>query len=319
MSTLLAVDGGNSKTDVLVLSSDGTVLARGRGGPFVPQSAGVPAAADVLEEAVRQALGPGATPPYADRMAAYLAGADLPAEEEALAAEFGARGFARDIVVGNDTFALLRAGASGPSGVAVVCGAGINAVGVSPTGQVARFPAIGPLVGDWGGGVGLTNEVMWHAARAEDGRGGPTALVGLVTSHFGAPTVEQVAFDVYFGRLDPLRLLELTAGLFEVAAAGDEIAISLVTRMADEIVGMARVCLTRLDLLETPTEVVLGGGVLRARHPLLMDLLDARFVTHTPAAKPVVTDTPPIVGAALNGLDALGTTEEAEARLRAQF
>ncbi|MFE3450164.1 N-acetylglucosamine kinase [Nonomuraea sp. NPDC059194] len=326
MRTVLAVDGGNSKTDVALVAEDGTVLATGRGGAFMPQSAGVSAAADVVEETVRQALDPltralGApqAPPYADLMAAYLAGADLPAEEETLSDEFAARSFAGEVVVANDTFALLRAGASGPWGVAVVCGAGVNAVGVSPTGRIARFPALGKISGDWGGGLGLAEEVLWHAARAEDGRGGPTELAALVKEHYGTSTVEEVVLALHFGELEQARLHGLTPGLFRVAAAGDAIARSLVERMAEEIVVLAEVCLRRLDLLETPTEVVLGGGVLRARDPLLSELLDERFATRAPQAKVVVADVAPIVGAALNGLDRLGASEEAKARLRGHF
>ncbi|MFD1930374.1 N-acetylglucosamine kinase [Nonomuraea mangrovi] len=326
MRTVLAVDGGNSKTDVALVAEDGTVLATGRGGAFMPQSAGVSAAADVVEEAVRQALGPltralgtSEAPPYADLLAAYLAGADLPAEEETLSDEFAARSFAGEVVVGNDTFALLRAGASGPWGVAVVCGAGINAVGVSPTGQVARFPALGKISGDWGGGLGMAEEALWHAVRAEDGRGAHTELAALVKEHYGASTVEEVVLGLHFGDVDESSLHGLTPGLFRVAAAGDAIARSLVERMAEEIVVMAEVCLRRLELLETPTEVVLGGGVLRARHPMLSELLDERFAVRAPQAKPVVADVPPIVGAALSGLDRIGASEEAKTRLRAHF
>ncbi|GAA0911756.1 BadF/BadG/BcrA/BcrD ATPase family protein [Nonomuraea longicatena] len=319
VDTVVAVDGGNSKTDVLLLSVDGTILARGRSGPFTPQSTGVGHAADTVEAGVRDALGAEAAAPYADLLVAYVAGADLPAEEEALAAEFAARDLAGEVVVANDTFALLRAGASGPWGVAVVCGAGVNAVGVSPTGQVARFPSLGKISGDWGGGLDLGDETLWHAIRAEDGRGGPTALAGLVATHFGRDTVEEVVLDLHFGRLDRGRLLELTVGLFEQAAEGDRVALDLVTQMADEVVVMAEVCLRRLGLMEVPTEVVLGGGILRAREPLLTALLDERFGTRTPQAKPVVAEQPPIVGAALSALDRIGASEEAKTRLRAQF
>ncbi|MFF4191365.1 N-acetylglucosamine kinase [Nonomuraea sp. NPDC001831] len=316
---IIAVDAGNSKTHVVVLSDDGTILAQGDGGPFEPQTVGVPAAVDVVEEAVRRALGPAAAPPYADQLYAYLAGADLPVEEEALAAEFRARGMAADVVVGNDSFALLRSGASGPSGVAVVCGAGINAVGVSPTGGVARFPALGRISGDWGGGGGLAEEALWHAIRAEDGRGAPTALAGLIKEHFGTRTVEEVVLGVHFGQIERHHLTALAPKVFEAAASADAIALELVTRLADEIVVMAEVCLRRLDLLETPTEVVLGGGVLHARIPLLVAMLEERFAVRAPLAKQVIPDQPPIVGAALNGLDRIGASEEAKAHLRAQF
>ncbi|MEV4225015.1 BadF/BadG/BcrA/BcrD ATPase family protein [Nonomuraea sp. NPDC049725] len=316
---IIAVDGGNSKTDVVVLDPGGTVLARGSAGAFLPQSQGVAAAVDVVEEAIRQALGPDAAPPYADLLTAYLAGADLPVEEEALAAEFRARGTAGEVVVANDSFALLRSGASGPSGVAVVCGAGINAVGVSPAGEVARFPSLGKLSGDWGGGGGLSEEALWHAVRGEDGRGAPTALTPAIAAHFGTRTVEEAVIGLHVGRIPAERLTRFAPVVFEAAEAGDGIALGLVTRLADEVVVMAEVCLRRLGLLRTPTEVVLGGGVLRARIPLLSRMLDERFGERAPLAKQVIPRQPPIVGAALNALDRVGAGEAAEARLRASF
>ncbi|TMR91544.1 ATPase [Nonomuraea basaltis] len=311
---VLAVDGGNSKTDVALVSEDGEVVATGRSGPFVPQRDGVAAAVSVVEAAVAALPVEGF-----DHVSACLAGADLPIEEEALAREFTARGFGADVVVRNDTFALLRAGASAPWGVAVVCGAGINAVGVSPTGAVARFPALGRVSGDWGGGHGVAEEALWHAIRAEDGRGAPTALAGLVTSHFGTRTVEELVLELHFGRLDEGRLHELTPGVFAMAAAGDAVARSLVERQAEEVAVMAEVCLRRLDLLETPAEVVLGGGLLTARDPLMTSLLDAAFALRAPRAKLVVADAPPVMGAALLGLEHLGAAEAAKDRLRARY
>ncbi|MFC3984830.1 N-acetylglucosamine kinase [Streptosporangium jomthongense] len=316
MVNVLAVDGGNSKTDVVLLNELGEILARGRGGPFAPQSEGVGPATDVIERVVRQAIG---FTGRADHLVTFLAGVDLPEEERAIEAEISGRALARDVVVRNDTFALLRSGASGPWGVAVVCGAGINAVGVAPSGRVARFLSLGAISGDWGGGLGLSSETLWHAARAEDGRGAPTGLAELVRSHFGADTVERVVIDLHLGALGRERLLELTPGLFRVAADGDEIARALVSRLADEVATMAQVCLTRLDLLGTPTEVVLGGGVLRARDLLLTTLLDERFAARMPLAERVVAELPPVVGAALSALDHIGAGEDAKARLLGQF
>ncbi|MEV0237278.1 BadF/BadG/BcrA/BcrD ATPase family protein [Nonomuraea sp. NPDC050786] len=313
---VLAVDGGNSKTDVAVVSEDGEVLATGRAGGFAPQRDGVAAAVSVVEEALATLPRPAGG---FDHVSACLAGADLPVEEEALARELAARGLGGDVVVRNDTFALLRAGASAAWGVAVVCGAGINAVGVSPAGAVARFPALGRISGDWGGGQGLAEEALWYAARAEDGRGVPTALTGLITAHFGTATVEELVLEVHFGRLAEDRLHELSPGVLAVAAEGDAVARALVERQAEEVTVLAEVCLRRLDLLETPVEVVLGGGMLTARDPLLMSLLDSGFAVRAPRAKLVLADVPPIVGAALLGLEHLGVTEAAKTRLRARY
>ncbi|MEV4178542.1 BadF/BadG/BcrA/BcrD ATPase family protein [Nonomuraea sp. NPDC049709] len=316
---VLAVDGGNSKTDVVVVSEHGEVLATGRAGPFTPQRDGVAAAVDVVAAALTTLPVNGRPMDGFDHMSACLAGADLPLEEEALAREFAARGFAGDVVVRNDTFALLRAGASAPWGVAVVCGAGINAVGVSPGGAVARFPALGRISGDWGGGQSLAEEALWHAARAEDGRGEPTALTGVVTAHFGTATVEELVLALHFGRVPEDRLHELSPGVLAAAGDGDAVAGALVARQAEEVTVMAQVCLRRLGLLETPVEVVLGGGLLTARDPLLTSLLNAGFALRAPRAKVVVAELPPVMGAALLGLERLGASEAAKARLRGHY
>nr|WP_221474505.1 BadF/BadG/BcrA/BcrD ATPase family protein [Planomonospora venezuelensis] len=314
----MAVDGGNSKTDLALVAGDGTVLATGRTGPFVPQSAGVSAAADVVERGAG-ALRDGMAAPYADVMAAFLAGADFPPEEEALRAEFRARGCAGEVSVANDAFAVLRAGASQPWGVVVVCGAGMNAAGVSPSGEVARFPALGRRSGDWGGGEDLADLVLWHAARMEDGRGPATALAELVVTHFGTTGVAEVVLALHFGELDPVRLHELVPGLFAVAADGDSVARGVVARQAEEVAVMAEVCLERLDLLDTPAEVVLGGSVLTARDPYMHGLIEAAVGAAAPLARVVVGSLPPVAGAALAGLDLLGAAETARTRVREHF
>ena len=106
---------------------------------------------------------------------ACLANADLPEEEAEHATAVQAQAWSPTATVVNDTFAILRSGLSDQDpphwGVAVVCGAGINAVGVAPDGRVTRYLALGTISGDWGGGYGLGLEVLWHAIRAEDGRG----------------------------------------------------------------------------------------------------------------------------------------------------
>jgi predicted NBD/HSP70 family sugar kinase len=65
-----------------------------------------------------------------------------------------------------------------------------------------------------------------------------------------------------------------------------------------------------------PPDVVLGGGVLQARNELLLGAIDAGLeridVPHTLT----VVDAPPVVGAALRALDALGAAPSAHLRLR---
>ncbi|MDY0815041.1 N-acetylglucosamine kinase [Kitasatospora purpeofusca] len=323
LTGVLAIDAGNSKTDVALVGADGRVLGSARGGGFTPQKTGSAAAvaglAPLVEEAAAAAGLTGWTGPLTSHVSACLANADLPVEEEGLRVALESHPWGVSNTVVNDTFGLLRAGTDGPRGVAVVCGAGINCVGLLPDGRTARFPALGELTGDWGGGSGLAVSSMWHAVRAEDGRGAPTALASAIAEHFGLPSAVAVAEAVHLGHLPFARLHEIVRVLFAVAREGDRAALELIDRQADEITRLALVALRRLDLLDTPTPVVLGGGVLAARQSLLLDNVTARLAREAPLAEPRVVVAPPVLGAVLLGLDHLRAGPQAQEQARRAY
>ncbi|MFF8836701.1 N-acetylglucosamine kinase [Streptomyces sp. NPDC015130] len=320
--TLLAVDAGNSKTDVAVVARDGTVLGAARGGGFQPPLVGVETAVDALAEIVGRAWeaagGAGLTPSFA-HVTACLANADLPVEEEGLRAALVARAWSRSVRVHNDTFAILRAGLDEPRGVAVVCGAGINCVGMTPDGRTARFPAIGKLSGDWGGGAGLAEEALWYAARGEDGRGEPTELTRALPAHFGLESMYALIEAVHLGRIAFHRRHELTPVLFRVSTGGDPVALALVHRLAEEVAAMAAVALGRLGLLDEEAPVMLGGSVLAARHPQLEDRLVELLGARAPKATIGFVTAPPVLGAGLLALDEVAADPAAAARLREHY
>lgn len=318
--SVVAIDAGNSKTDVALIGEDGTVLSTARGGGFQPPVVGVEAAIDVLAAALDRAVAELLYPPTrSGHVSACLANADLPVEEAELAVALESRGWGSSVEVRNDTFAILRAGVDEPRGVAVVCGAGINCVGMTPDGRTARFPAIGRISGDWGGGSGLAEEALWFAARAEDGRGEPSELARALPGHFGLDSMYALIEALHRGGIPSARRHELTPVLFATAAGGDPVALALVERLADEVVAMASVALRRLGLLEEEVPVLLGGSVLAACHPQLNDRIAELLASRAPKAEVRVVSEPPVLGAALLGLDRTGAAPEVHRRLRAQY
>jgi len=320
---VLAIDGGNSKTDAALVAADGSVLAMARGPGSSPPTSGFEPSLAVLRTLVEKACADAAISldghPIAQRVEAYLAGADLPVEEEGLQAAIAAMGWGLDTRVRNDTFALLRTGCRDRWGVAVVCGAGINCVGVAPDGTATGFPALGMWSGDWGGGYGLGEQALWWAARAEDGRGPHTALEQAVADHFDRGSIAEVTAAFHLREFASVRLRELVSVIFTCADAEDPVADRLVARMAEEIVLLGTVVLRRLGLEDESAVIVLGGGVLTAGSRRLLDAVFAGFARQTPKAVPRLVDVPPIVGAALLGLDELGADPAAEDHLREQF
>ena len=319
---VLAIDGGNSKTDLALVRADGEVLALARGPLSSPHHLGLDGALQVIDDLLAEALdqagienGKG---PVADVGQLLLAGVDFPAEVEQMQDAAGARGLAKNLTVGNDTLAVLRAGTEHGWGVAIVCGAGINCVGVAPDGRHARFPALGWTTGDWGGGYDVGVEATLAAARSEDGRGPKTTLEQAVPGYFGLETPMQLAEAVHHGVIGERRVIELAPVVFDEADR-DPIAAGIVDKLAQEVVTMIRVTLERLGLNEQPVPVALGGGLMQSNDPRLIGAIKAGVAHDAPSATVHVTSSPPIVGAALLGLDEVGAGEAAQVRLRHEF
>ncbi|WP_084511874.1 N-acetylglucosamine kinase [Agromyces subbeticus] len=316
---VVAIDGGNSKTDVAVVRIDGEVLSIIRSGGHRPHASGADTADEELRAAVNAAVAAAGHPTLLG-IGAYVANADFPVEERLLLERILAWKLAPEVRVGNDTLALLRSGVAEPVGVAVVCGAGINCVGLGRRGEVARFPAIGTITGDWGGGFDLAFAAMFHATRAEDGRGSWTLLSELIAQHFGHPTALGVAEAVHLGDIDQTRLHEIVPILFDAAALGDRIAGDIVERQAREVIAMATIALDRVGLNDTDADVVLGGGVLAADYPMLSEAVRNGIAATHPQANVIVPELSPLAGSILLSFDELALNpadrSAAESRIR---
>jgi len=281
---VLAVDGGNSKTDLALVAEDGSLIAHARGPLSSPHQLGLEGCIDVLQRLVDEA---GLDGRRAEVAQVLLAGIDFPDEEERLYAALTERGWASRVHVGNDTFAVLRAGTESGWGVAITCGAGINCVGVAPDGRQVRFPALGEITGDWGGGHDVGLAALWHAARSEDGRGPKTALEQLVPAFFGYRSPFEVAHAMHVGELPRRRIVELAPLVLE---SEDPLAVEIVERLATEIVALTRAATTRLGLTDDAVEVVLGGGLMRAADDRLLGLDRARARPDRSRASPAADE-----------------------------
>jgi N-acetylglucosamine kinase-like BadF-type ATPase len=319
MSTVLAVDGGNSKTDLALVDLDGTVLAAVRGPGSSPHHVGVAGSVERIGALYDQALAAGRRQDRPEVGVFMLAGVDLNGEEEELHTALSAQPWVGRTLVRNDTFAVLRSGTDAPAGVAVVCGAGINCVGVAPDGRMARFPALGSITGDWGGGYDLGLGALGAAVRADDARDEPTILSRIVPQYFGLSSAEEVAIALHSRQLSGWRLADLSPLVFDAARDGDRAARALIDRLADEVVAFAVAALNRLDMLADEVDVVLGGGLLRAGSTQLDDRIDACLAAAAPHARIVRTTQPPVVGAAVLALDEAGASAPARSWLREQF
>lgn len=323
---VVAVDGGNSKTDIALVGWDGRLLGAGRGPSTSHQVVGMAAGAAGLAamvSAARDEAGLGDAP-RALLASCSVAGADSRAYIRGLEEAYLAAGLADEVLVANDAFAPVRAGSDRGWGVGVICGAGVNAAGIAPNGRTARLAALGEYSGDWGGGTDVGASGLGAAVRARDGRGPRTTLERLVPAHFGVSRPLDVTNAFEHGHLPWKRVRELSPVVFGAARDGDAVARGIIDRLADEVAVMATAIIKRLHLTRRDVDVTLAGGVFRADDRVFEARIADGVHAVAPRARLHRLEAPPVLGAALLGLDHLrdtgrltaGEHAEAVARIR---
>ena len=313
---VVAIDGGGSKTDAVAVDRVGVVRAHSRGAASNPQTQGLDVAVAVVDSLVTEVLESAGLPLLGTGV--FVSGLDLEVEIESFRDAVAHLPWAAigSSLVDNDMFALLRTGTQESNAIAVVCGTGINGVGVRADGETARFPALGAISGDWGGGSQLGEQALWFAARAADGRGAATEFSRSIPDFFGLPDIRAVIEGLHFGQISGASLALLSPIVFDAADGGDLIAASILDRQAEEIVSLAGAAIARLDLDDLPVPVVLGGGVLAAGNLSFLAAIEQKLSRRCPLARILLVRDRPIVGAALLTLEAAGAAFEATVSAR---
>ena len=321
---ILAVDGGSSKVDAVLVDRSGAVVGAARhagSGHFgLDHNNGdsIETVALAVSAACQDAGADSDRKPIAGVGVYCVAGADLPVDDRRISRALDQPGWTRQNIIRNDTFAVLRAGTDRRWGVAVVCGTGLNCAGVGPDGRIVRFPSLGAESGDQGDGGGwLGRAALGAAVRARDGRGPRTTLESLIPAYFGMSRPTAVMEAIYVGRLDSRRVSELPPTVFKAAAGGDEVSRHLIDQVADEVVANATAAIRRLRVASLDVEVILGGGVIRSRDRRFLSRIRSGIIALAPRAVIRRLESPPVLGAAFIGMDQLGASRSARARLRA--
>jgi glucosamine kinase len=305
---VIGVDGGGSKTRVLVADATGTELAGIDGGPSAIHPGDVERSASAIASAVRQALAAAEIDVMPAVACVGVAGAGRQAERDALWQALIARDVADEIVVHPDaTIALEDAFGEGP-GVLLISGTGSMALGRSPTGVIARAGGWGPVFGDEGGGAWIARRALGVVAAAADGREPETALTGAMLTAAVVDSTE--ALIPWASHATAAELAALAPAVVHCADIGDPRAETLVAFAVEELAIHVRALARQLFVDErAAVPVALAGGML-ARGSSLRQRLERRLLTAVPGAQLRAGDVVPARGAVREALRVLRVEAE---------
>jgi N-acetylglucosamine kinase-like BadF-type ATPase len=259
---LLGIDGGGSKTAVLIARRDGTPLGRGEGGPSNYHAVGKEKAFEALDAAISQAWVD--TGMHEQPVAAAVLGmAGVDRTQDSLVFEHWIAKRFRDAQVRlvNDGQIALAAGTPQGWGIVVLSGTGSIIFGQDEQGQTARAGGWGYLMGDEGSGYQAALAALQAVAKAFDGRGPATSLTQRVTAFFQAGSPPDLIAAVHQPDRTRAEIARLSRLVDEEALAGDAVAQRIINNAVGELAaGVQAVAVQKLHLDTLPA--VLAGGFL---------------------------------------------------------
>jgi N-acetylglucosamine kinase-like BadF-type ATPase len=307
---VLGVDGGGTKTHVVIVDEGGCLCGTGLGGPSNYDDVGVAAARAGIGQAVdaaRQAAGLAPAP----FTAAFLgmAGVVSPQDRDVI------RGIAQDLElappervgVDHDCRVALAGGLTGRPGIVLIAGTGSSCYGRNAAGEDWRAGGWGHLISDEGSSYWLGVQAMQLAVRAFDGRSGPTPVMDRVYHQLGLAHMNGIMHHLYVAGMSRAEIASLAPLVIDAARGGDPASLALIQRgtqdLADCVLAVAR----RLDLADGPCELVLVGGLFRAGDIFVQPLREAVW-ERLPHCRITFPELLPELGACLLALQMLDIT-----------
>jgi len=282
---VVGVDGGGSKTRVLVGTAEGEVLATVDG----PKSAVSPGeagrSADVIAELVTRALSEIAQPGAVFPRVLYcgVAGTGREEERRALHSALDAKELAEEVVIDSDGLIAMYDAFDDRAGILLVVGTGSIAYGRSPAGEIVRCGGWGPTFGDEGSGGWIGKRALGIVAASSDGREPATALLFPILSATNCEDVQDLI--PWAAAADARAFATLAPVVFSTAAAGDQRANALITLAAEELVLHIRALARQLFTDERAAVAVALSGGLMGRGSPLRKRLEQRLKSAVPGAQ----------------------------------
>lgn len=318
LSVLIAVDGGNTKTDALALLKDGTILGWGQAGNSdIYATEGSRAAAE-LHRAIALALGGAAIGwPDIGHISLRLAGIDWPDDTAFWAGILRQWGYRGSQSLLNDGFAGIRLGTLDGIGLAIVAGTYSGLAARGPHGVEFGLSMWSQhYMGGFGFGEGAYRAVML----ADLGMAAETRLSESLPAFFaveGVPGLLRL-FSSRDGHRSNRILARAAPIVTEEAKSGDAVALGIIAEQASLFSSYAVAVAKRAGFDQySALPVAIGGSVARAEGSPFGDLLIARLTSALPGCRITSARLPEVAGAALDAIAESGApvTEEVAKRL----
>jgi N-acetylglucosamine kinase-like BadF-type ATPase len=313
MHYYLGADLGATKTHTLIVDETGRALGFGESGPGNHESVGYDGMFQSMHGGIHQALHSAGLKKEDLTGAGFgVAGYDWPSENDATASVIDRLGLNAPYKFVNDAVPGLVAGSEEGWGVVVVSGTGSNCRGWDREHKrEGRVTGHGVLMGEGAGGTELMHRCMQVIGYSWSKRIPKTALADAIVAHVGAKDLE----DLMRGYTTYEYQIHANAApiVFRVAEQGDQVALDLIHWAGVELGEMANAVIRQLEFENLAFDVVMTGSMFEGG-AMLIDPMRETIHKLAPKARLVRLSAPPVIGAAILGMEAGGMAITSEIR-----
>lgn len=268
------VDGGGTKTRVVLLDTKRKIVSEGFAGPSNPLRVGVETAVANIYNALNAACDKVDRNP-GDIVSATigLAGVRRGDLRESIRQRITQNLGLKNVEVVTDAEIALFGTTLGKAGLVIISGTGSICYGKDAKGNSATAGGWGPIAGDEGGGISIARQALQAIAKALDGRGKQTALCEVGAEYFRTSTPEDLMIAIYSPQMDNKRLAGFARDVIETAKKDDEIAIEILAEAGFELGIAALAVLKQLKLSQKKVPIGTVGSIFKAGDLLTEPLL----------------------------------------------
>src|SRR5512134_1735749 len=305
MRYYLGADLGATKTHTLIVDETGRALGFGESGPANHESVGYNGMFQSMYNGLEQALQmAGLKKEHITGAGFGVAGYDWPSEIEATVSVIDRLSLRAPYKFVNDAVPGLVAGSEEGWGVVVVSGTGSNCRGWDREHKrEGRVTGHGVMMGEGAGGSELMHRCMQIIGYSWTKRLPKTALADALIAYVGAKDLEDLmrgyTTNEYQVGAEAARIV------FQVAKEGDQVARDLICWAGTELGEMANAVIRQLEFENLAFDVVMTGSMFEGGE-MLIDPMRETIHKLAPRARLTRLTVPPVLGAAMLGMEAAG-------------
>ncbi|OAM88788.1 ATPase [Termitidicoccus mucosus] len=265
MTYQIGIDGGGTKTECILVSPDGGIVARHIAPGCNPSVTGAARSREILSDALAALLAQAPAsggPPVVGRTLLCMAGSPGHWRETADALAGGGR-YGR-VEALRDSLAVLEAATEGRCGIVLHAGTGSFIVARAPDGCVHHAGALGWRLGDPAGGYEIGRLAAAAALVELQGWTPRTALAGLLCRHTGLAEPAAIVRHLYAHPEPNAYLGAFAPAVVGLAETGDAAGLAVVTEASRPLLDLAARVAERLFPGDAPADVpaFVSGRVL---------------------------------------------------------